>query len=322
VYDPDILSDGDAVGWSKDQGQENPSGFARLSTLLGAEFEDAPAVPVTVPVLGAYPRKVWVVPFFSHSLRPGMGATDDPIGHATTLVGQERDGGALLKEEVQTFGRLGIPLVVAAEPGQSPVWNVNLTVAWYAHGSDLGALETKVRHALALAEKPIVAYLDRRGWPDQRPDWVTGAVWPSLMVYRMPGESMAAWRAAVQADLDRVQGYGGHCWLTVRMDDFNGRMSVAETLETLEVIDAWVRQYPVAGLHLFSDQRGNGMAKVPVLRAWAKAFTAAAGTRPSRWDYWQPTGTDPKAVLKAKLSQDVPVYALSPDERRLLLSLL
>lgn len=264
----------------------------------------------------AFDRKLWTSPFFSYSHRAGIGETPDPFGNAITLVGDPRDP-EMIRREILDYQRLAQPLIVAAGPEATA--NLNLTIAWWVSAPDLEGLGEAVRAALALPEKPVVAYLDARGWPADRPGWVTDRVWPSVQAYRRPSEDLRTFRIDVERDLARVGIYTRPCWLTCRFDDFNGTGTVAQTLEAVPAYEAWTRLYPVIGLHLFADRRPGGMQHHPVLRAAAKALVNGNPARPNRFDYWRPDGSDLRAVWQNKLQQSTMLLAADAAEKAWLL---
>lgn len=271
---------------------------------------------ICFPSLPTYEKPMFCSAFFQYSLRPSSGVTDDPFGNCATLVGSPDDPSMLGKEVAMTPGAL---VVVGDQPESGA--DLNRTVAWWVSGADLDSLGATV--AACDPSKPIVAYLDKRGWPQAKPAWVTPSVWPSVQVYRAPGESLEAFEAAVRADLERVAAYGGYCWVTLRLDDYNGQGSVAQTLEACPIYDRLIRDFPcIVGLHLFADERKGGMADHPELRAWGKAFAGACGPRPSRYDYCTLPDVSAVYTLQQKLLQDRGTYQLSAADRTYLLALM
>jgi hypothetical protein len=269
--------------------------------------------PVPVPVVAPWPRKLWVVPFFSHHLRYG----DTPLdAHA---------GNAILADvaELDRIRTLAWPMVIGVAPEETvDAIHQNLTVAWWVSGRDADDLGHMVRSALQRPEKPVIAYLDRRGWPETRPDWVTSRVWPSLMAYRDPGEPLSAFEASVRADLERIARYGAPgIALTPGFYTRNGTAPLSEVLECMAVYERAIRDFGIVCVMPFADRRPTGMLDHPELKAWALAFARAA-ERPSRWDYWQSEHADPDFVLSEKLKQTTPNIALSPAEKTRILGLL
>lgn len=282
----------------------------------GTPSEPPTETPTAFTSLPTYEKPMFCSAFFQYSLRPSSGVTDDPFGNCATLVGSPDDPTMLGKEVAMTPGAL---VVVGDQPESGA--DLNRTVAWWVSGADVDGLGRAV--AACDAAKPIAAYLDRRGWPQDKPAWVTPSVWPSVQVYRAPGESLEAFEAAVRADLERVAAYGGYCWVTLRLDDYNGAGSVAQTLEACPVYDRLIRDFPcIVGLHLFADERKGGMAFHPELRAWGKAFAGACGPRPSRYDYCTLPGVSATYTLEQKLLQDRGTYQLSAADRTYVLALM
>ena len=200
--------------------------------------------------------------------------------------------------------------------------NLDLTVAWWVSGADLEELEREVRKALALPEKPVIAYLDRGAadaWPAQRPSWVTDRVWPAPQAYRDPGEPLQTFKARIESTLERVKGYGSYIALTPAFYTRNGAATVAEILESMPLYERWIRDYPIVAVMPFADRRPTGMLEHPEFRVWAKAFLEANPARPNRFDYWQPDSLDLKTVLGNKLGQSTETIALSAREKKFLL---
>jgi hypothetical protein len=143
-----------------------------------------------------------------------------------------------------------------------------------------------------------------------------------VQAYRRAGETLAAFETRLTSVLDRVHNYGRYFFLTPRFDDFNGTQPVEMILACMPLYDRWIREFRICGLMPFSDRRGNGIARIPSLRAWAKAFLDANPERPSRYDYWGSATIDIVTVLKNKLQQNVEMTVLSSDEKEFLLDIL
>lgn len=274
--------------------------------------------PAPIPVLDEWSHKLWVSSFFSYSER--YGDTDDPIGNAETLVQDEQDP-AVLPREIQRVQVLKRPLIVQGTDA-SGEGNINLTIAWWASGNSLATLSAAATACLQRPPAPVVAYLDARGWPAQAPAWMQShRMWPSVQAYRFPGESLAAFEQAVEADLQRVTQWAPWLALTIRMDDFNSHSTAEAILECLPLYERWIRTYPVVVVHMFADRRGRGMAQIPQLRTWAHAVQAAnPAERPSRWDYWTPGHVDPRFTAREKLKQTTPIIVVNEPERAELLA--
>lgn len=309
------MAGGYLIGWTQTQGDTGPQTrlvrpeelSADLSSLSDSE-NPPPPPPPDVPTLAAFDRKLWIAPFFSFSDRYG----DAPIADLLTY------SNAVLVVEPGVEARVraaGQPMIVAAALPHDPVY-LDLTVAWWADS------EGHARDALALPEKPVIAYLDTGNaadWPATRPDWITDRVWPSVQAYRGGTESLDQFAARMTALLDRVARYGRPMVLTPRFDDFNGSSTVARTVECMALYERYVRDYFIVGFMPFADRRGHGIAQDATLRAWAQAFFRANPTRPNRYDYWLPSGTDLVTVLRNKLMQTTELVALGPEEKRFIL---
>ncbi len=284
------------------------------------QFVVAPPVVIT-PNVSALPRKIWVAPYYSHSVRYGDTPIADHVGNAITVVAGTADNPTVaLKAELDRIRPLGLPMIVQGGVAIEAV-NLNQVIAWLVSGTDMNNLGQNVYAALGMPEKPVIAYLDNRNWPTAKPAWMSGRVWPAVQAYRGPGEDMGVFAASMNSVMANVSGYGQPIVLTPRFDDFNGSGSVNQTLEAMPLYDQWLRKFFVVGLMPFADRRGNGIAKVPAFRAWAKAFLAANPARPNRFDYWVPSGGVATA-LRNKLMQTTETIVLMPEEKTYILGLL
>ncbi|HVL65715.1 MAG TPA: hypothetical protein VM364_00505 [Vicinamibacterales bacterium] len=278
-------------------------------------------VPVPVPAVRPWPRKLWIAPFKTHSHRYGDTPIEDHVGNAVYVEGDDREHPGRIHAELDRVRRLGQPMIVAVEEPIDAV-HINTTIAWFVHAADLPTLEQKVEVALGWPEKPVIAYLDKmraEDWPLQRPAWMSARVWPSVMAYRDPGEPLATFDLRVTAMLHRVAQWGTSLALTPAFFTRNGRATVAEIVECMPLYERWIREFPIVCVMPFADRRPTGMIDHPVLRAWARAFLEANPARPNRFDYWRGGATDLPTVLRNKLGQSTELVILSADEKRYLL---
>lgn len=309
------LNGGENAVWAQQIDWSQP-----LVSFAGAPVPDSGGYP-SMP---AYGRPGFASTFYSYRIVKDDDGTEqkletaDPFGNCQTFVGDERDPEVLRQELVQIGAGLGTALIVTADqPGNACEAAFNPTVAWWVSARDLSVMPDKVAVARQRSPLPIVAYLDRRGWPAQRPSWYGPDVWPSLQTYRSIGEPLQAFYDAMRRDLDAVMSWSPdvYVWLTLRLDDWSGKGSVAETLEAGEIYDRLTRDYErVIGHHYFADIRAGGMAFHPQLRALGKALAGAWGPRPGRVDYQIPRGQSPQDVLRYKLSQRRGTYQFTPSE--------
>lgn len=283
--------------------------------------------PGPVPVVAPWPRKLWIAPYWSHG-RHGDTPIAEHAGNAIWVGGEahgsdrtEAEAHQILLDRLRTARDLGYPMVVATDGSRVPAEFLDQTIAWYLHGSSVEDLGRQVERALTWPEKPILAYLDGRGWPAERPSWVTDRVWPNVQTYRNPGESLADFDRAIRTDLDRIASWGVFCSITPAFFTRNGAVAPAHIVECMPLYERWVRAYPIVSILPFADRRAHGMVQHPEFRAWARAFLAAA-ERPSRWDYWQSETADPDFVLIEKLTQTTPNIAFSLKEKARLIGFL
>lgn len=268
-----------------------------------------PPVLITANSMQAFDRKMWVAPFFSHSERYGMTATADHVGNAIMITEDMTDAGM-----AKVFA-LGFPMIIGS--AQVNPSRANTTIAYWT-GDDAGAQEALANPI----EKPVLWYKDvgtAGDWPASRPSWVNEKVWPTIQAYRTSGETLETFENRIRGILDRVKTYGRPMVLVPRFDDFNGSGSVTQTLECMPVYVSLVRDYEIIGFLPFADRRGNGISSNPSLRDWAMSFKLAVPTRPNRFDYWQPTGTDMVTLLKNKFGQSTLLIALTDVEKAFIL---
>lgn len=278
--------------------------------------------PVLVPQVAAWPRKLWVAPYYSHSERYGDTPLEQHVGNAIVVVPDDSDRQASLLRELDRIRPLARPMIV---PGDLhvPQVNHNTTIAWIASAGTPEQLGPAVQMALEQPEKPVVAYMDTdvpERWPELRPSWVTDRVWPSVQAYRFPAEELDDFAARVERMLKRVAAYGQPLVLTPRFDDFNRHSTIERTIECMSLYDRWIREFAVVGVMPFADRRGNGIASHPELHAWARAFLMANPARPNRFDHWQPDSSDIDAVLRNKLRQTTELITLSAREKEYIIA--
>jgi hypothetical protein len=256
-------------------------------------------------MIPSFDRPMWQAPFFSHHTRYGDTPSETHVGNAIYVDWDDQNPAR--------FNSLGYPLIVNTDilnPEQFP----NLNVAWFVHASSVQELEAKVELTKReYSEKPIIAYLDGRGWPDSKPSWMNGNIWPAIQAYRFPGEPLNEFDTEVSAVVTRVGKYNHPMCLVSRFDDFNGSSTIQNALESMAFYEDWLRfNYFVCHMP-FSDRRGNAISQNESLWEWARAFHyAIPAGRPNRYDYWRPSGTSIEKVLENKLGQSRAAIVLEP----------
>ena len=315
---PDLAWDGTAyhVTWSTSQADTN----AQFATFTPAQLNllRAPApvqAPITVAVISAHPRKLWVAPYYSFGTHGDSTVSDFlTYGNAATLVGDMRDP-TVVSQEMARVLPLGLPMIVAAT-SQPVAPYLGSIVAWLVSGGALTDLAGSVPTAAALPEKPVIAYLDApEQWPTSRPAWLTDRVWPAVQAYRKAGESVGDFAARMNGLMTRCAAYGSYCVLTPRWDDVNGTQPVSFTTDCMAVYADLIQRFPVCGVMPFADRRGTGISENADLKGWAQAFARANVARPNRFDYWTPSTSDMATVLRNKLGQSVEMVVLSAAEK-------
>lgn len=284
---------------------------------------------IPVPALAALPNKLLWVPHYTHDDRYGDSPIEDGTYNAILLPEREAQTGggvidfSVLDRELARVVALRptMPLVVDAGQRQPAAQYLDRTVAYWVGKWNYADLEASVRRALTFAEKPIIAYNDRpQEWPEQKPDWITSQVWPSVQAYRNKDESLADFKRRIEVWLDRMAAWCPYFALAPAFYTRNGAVSVSHVLECMPLYDEWLRRYSIVAVEPFAANRLTGMKQHQPLLAWCQAFMRANPGRPNRYDYWEPATVDVDTVLKNKLGQDerLPVTLTNAQRRRLL----
>lgn len=303
-------------------------GESDLVDLAGASGPPSPPHTNEEIMVPAFYSKAWMACFYEDE--------SDPIGNATIVVEKEAPhlpGGydsAWFLTELERQAKRGRPLIVdGGGPTDIPLHLMNLIVAWWAGGRDADHLAERVARAAARPERPIFAYIDRGdvdAWPAQRPSWVSDRVWPSPQVYPKPGESAEQTADRVLPTFERVAAYGNAVGIVPRFDNYNGTQTIDAIIACMPLYRLCINTFGCIGILPFADRRGDpsrnllGMAHVPVLREWARAFARAipAG-RPARQDGWDSDAGDPIAALEQQFKQDTPLVFLTKKKKAWLL---
>jgi hypothetical protein len=284
-----------------------PSGLLTRDGFVEIPYVTEPE-HVCIPGIG---KRQWIVPFFERGLRYG----DSPalMGNAVMCCDP---GDALHNAATTTFPLFSTPEAY----DQSVVGNI---VAYWTTGGSMDELKAHYNKALALPEKPIVAYLDGRDWPMNRPSWFkANRTWIGVQCYREPNEPIDDFETAMVRLLDRLEAWGLPLMLTGQWYDRNGTQSVPYVLEVLPCYENWLRDFNTVGLMPFSDRRKGGYLDHPEFRPWGEGYTTAIIGRPGRYDYWLPDTTPMADVLRNALSQDVEYVWMDKARRDYLLALL
>jgi hypothetical protein len=314
-HDAKLVNNEVMIAWSITNGEAPTDVFF---SPLNRSLPRVPLVPNIQPVdIKPLPRKTWISPFFSHSDKYGDTPLSEFTGNAITVTTDAADP----NPELNRIRNLGYPMIIGlGNPNVDPI-NLNQTIAWWVSGATLDELHKNVNVAMTMPEKPIIAYLDNLGWPLSKPDWITNRVWPSIQAYRLPNEDLHQFEIRMDSAILTVSNYGNPMFLTPRFDDFNGQGSIAQTMEVMPLYDTWLRHFLIVGFMPFSDRRGNGIARNPILHTQAKAFLDANPARPNRYDYWIPS-SGVATALRNKLAQTTETIVLLPEEKKYILNLL
>ncbi len=294
------------VWWDAIEGSVTAVGDITNEDLVGTE-----PLPVDFS-LRAFPRKVWVAPFYEVSAQYGV---------ADTLLGNA----------VQIVAPGDVPLCptdrarIVSSSAYDAAW-VNLTVAYWASGGNVNELRTAISHFDGKPEKPIIAHMDSGDifqWPETKPSWITDKVWPSVQAYRGFAEPIDWFRARLEATLDRVASYGKPMGLTPGFYDrrsAQGQLTLSEMEECIPLFDKWMQTYPIVVLQPFARRRPGGTIDYPVMEEWLRRLGLMNPVRPNRYDWWTPTNTSLEFSLTNKLSQSVELISLTRTEKDFLLA--
>lgn len=322
AYNHDVVVVDSAIHitWSLTKG-EAPSDVRSITLDLTQPTIQLTTPPIPIPNgIQAHPRKLWLAPYFSFSIRYGDDAVSDFETFANAAVAEGDDVNT--PSDLLRIFNDGLPMIVGQEYGAQAIPYIGNVIAWLASGADFSSLTTAILNALKLPEKPIIAYLDSPDqWPTSKPSFITtDKIWPAIQAYRRAGESINDFTVRMKGYLDRVTSYGNAIILTPRFDDVNGSQSVQFTLDCMPIYTAIIQAYLICGVMHFSDRRGTGIAKSAELKQWAQLFSLANVARPNRFDYWTSQQSSTSASIKNKLLQTTEVVNLSSTERSLILS--
>lgn len=312
---PDVaqLHSGSSVRivWSVTQGDVAAS-IRTQDVSLASPRKNLLASPLpTNFTLRAFPRKVWVAPFYEVSGQYGV--ADTLLGNAVMLVAP---GDVPLAPTDR-------PRIVSSSAFDA-AW-ANITVAYWASGGNVVDLEAEVRRFPTTPEKPTIAYLDSPDparIPVAKPAWVSDKVWFSVQAYRGFGETIANFRQRIETMLNKVSAWGKPMGLTPGFYDrrsAEGRLTLPEMEECIPLFDEWMQRYSIVTLQPFSRRRPGGTIDYPVMEEWLRREGLANPVRPNRYDWWTPATTPLKDSLTNKLSQSVELISLTKTEKDFLL---
>lgn len=272
---------------------------------LRALLPDEEPVPIEDIMIPSFERPMWQAPFFSHHSRYGDTSIEKHVGNSIWVPASE----------IERVKSLGQPLIVHPDT-EIPDWAYNTIIAYWVSGATVSELIDEVIDCLTLSEKPIIAYLDNRDWPEQNPFYSSlgsDRIWPSIQAYRAPNESLVDFKYEMDEVITRVNSYKVPMGLTTRFDDFNGSGSISKTLECMPFYEEWLRLWNFVVHMPFSDRRGNAISNNESLWSWARAFQfAIPSSRPNRFDYWRPDNSEIEDILKNKLNQSRAAIVLEP----------
>lgn len=332
---PDLRWDGDRwwVTYAPTEADVNAVTFAVTPAELDAlPLIDDPVTPDPVPTTGvemkAAPRKLWQFVDKAHTEAYPKASKAEYPGNCAIVVNHQTDP-TMMARDLAAVAAEGWPMVVDATPDAwGGAFNPNLTIMYCAGTADIHELGAGVQRALALPHKvPVLAYLDSpvpEAWPAQRPNWITERVIPQAQVYREPGESIDAFRSRVFSMLERLASYGvPYLAIVTAFYDRNGRLSEAEILEQMPVIEEIIQEqfrWKVFVHCLFAWGRPGGITTYPSLKPYARGFLDAIPARPNRFDGWDSNDIDQQ--LRNKMGQSVELAMLSAKEKARVLHLL
>lgn len=318
--DAKVINGAIHIAWSLTRGE--PWNDVRQLTLDITQPTTQLTAPHVSPpaALQAHPRKLWLAPYYSFSVRYGDAPIEDWHTYANAAVIEGDDASNIPADLQRVFG-YGVPMIVGQEYGAQTNAYLGNIVAWLASGADYASLQTAIQSALTLPEKPVIAYLDApEQWPTAKPTWMVDRVWPAVQAYRKVGESVTDFQARLQSLLTQIASYGSYIILTARWDDVNGSQPVNFTTDCMPAYASFIQNFPICGIMPFSDKRGHGISEDAILKQWAQLFSLANVTRPNRFDYWTSQQAGLPATLKNKLGQSTDLMTLTATEKTYLIS--
>lgn len=222
--------------------------------------------------LPAYPRPIAFAPFFMWTNRADWGDCPNPYGNM-----------ALVTADVAQ--KTALPLI-QMWTGAVSQGHLGRTWAYFLHweAAVAGARE-QYEALLALPERPIFFYAP---WEGDLPGWVeTRRTFPTLTLYREAGQSLEAFEARQRERLARVAAWGLPMGIIPQAyDRARGEAGKNEALETVPLVDGWIREFPIVGVFPFSERRPGGMGDYEDLSLRYRWMARAVPARPNRYDYW------------------------------------
>lgn len=281
-----------------------------LGYYVGPFHEALPPAPVAAYQPKPFGKKLWMAPFFEVGNR--YGDTQQPLlGNAITVV---EPGVA-----ARVARRFGKPMITTVDAYDSQY--DNLIIAYWVSGGTMEELRGEYFKALRLPEKPIIAYLDGRGWPSTCPSWMLGnRTWLGVQAYRGETESLSEFTHQMEKILGGLYSWNLPIMLTPQFYDRNGTVGVSHALANMPVYEKLINEHYIVGMMPFADRRPGGMKDHQVLADSCWNFTQAVPDRPNRHDYWTPKSVDMITTLRNKLQQSTSMLVLSVAEKQYLLS--
>lgn len=334
-----VLADGRLRSvWATNEGETVPSLVVRYARLTDPRVSLGSAGPVDPPppqgdepMIRAFSHFGWVTTYFGVGK---YGDTPDPIGNCTLFVEWKNDQNQQMLvrdlERLVTPGSRHVRLIIHGDgPSEIPERFINQTVAWWCSGGNIDELGAAVERCRRRPERPILAYLDGRGWPESKPVWLDGRVRANAQLYRFPNEPMDQFTGQCSVMMQRLRSYGQLFGASARFDDFNGDGSVQQTIECMPFYEFAIREYLLVDWLMFADRRQGvkngrpigGMNLYPELRAWGSAFDYAFPETPNRFNYWTPNGVDMWTQIENLFGQSRLAVGLESRHRRFLLAL-
>lgn len=291
------------IGWASSEGEQ--PGQITVQPII--QFGDSEPIPTPVgetKMIRAFERTFWQAPYLSHHKRYGDTSPERHVGNSIHVDWEDDNLGRFLS--------LGKGLIFDIDNALGFTVVEGLVVTWYCSANNLNDLGAKVERAKTFPERPIIAYLDSRDWPANRPDWLTTNVWPSIQAYPAASEPLNNFIMNIESLIQRVDSYEQPMCLASRTSE--GNADYAYILQCVPFYEEWLRNFFFVAHMPFSDRRGNGIQKNENLWQAMRAFQYAIPFgQPNRFDYWIPEDASMLERLENKFGQSRASFVIEQD---------
>lgn len=290
----------------------NPKEFGTSLTLVtDISNEDIAEKPIPTPGAPVSTRKRFSSMFFNRSIR--YGNNTEWIGNVTTITDEVYPLGTLSPAE---------PFIVNTKVGKDQiVMYQDKIMAYFAGGGDINGVIKEYHTFDDCPEKPIIAYIDGRTWPENfPPELPRQKTWTAVQAYRGQGETINDFKKAIEVLLKRFTSWGTPIFLISLFSDRLGTVTERELAEVQYLYNEWVDAYQIIGEIAFADRRPSGLISHPSLRPYLDSrFNVSI--RPTRYQYWT-SSDDWRRRLLTDLQTHDTLIKLGSQEDLYLISLI